>query len=624
MSAISVNNNDAFVYMRVQHAPKEMFVREAVKNALESIGTHDGQILIGRCDPSFVWEVGDEAERHFDETTNRNKLFIANDAPNGGLSLNELQEATNIASTIGKEQGLDDNFGQGIKLTGLASNEFGFLWISRQGSKKHLVWLRFDKSTNSYIRHEFYETMLDARGDNSDFTDVLNISNIEIPELDKEFTGDYNAYIFLGDRPKQDTASNPFGNKDGKKSGGWLPNMLYRRFFDIPDNVAIRTSVHSQGANAGYMHFIPKKNIFALDKYTDKGVRSETVEIGNGFKVHYYYDPYLGSKGNENALVTAKGYNISTTGTFSGYVYKGEIYDVKKGMAWKNAARQVGIPYGASNLSVFVEIPKGPWRPDSDRRHIEHTDSSKTHISLIDYDNLIKDNRPDWVIKIIEDSIPKYSSDSLNALLKSIYENYSKYDVGSKKSDIPGLSSYKSKNESSGQLLLDVKNDIDKEKKPHKRRSNVSSTIDMPKLIEYRTEEEVVNGSEGLKFKFAAFSRLNNHLEINFRYLQQYLENFLSQGKKDSKLSDHLDSAVTQEFEQTAVAEVFKAVMTALIKEKDTNFTVKDFETATSMAAMTNQADCILNDPAFAERIENLIEKEEKLFKQAKLTVVDS
>src|SRR6476620_1009871 len=114
VSAIRVDDQAFLVSSTIDRCPKVMMIRELAKNAIEAAAQA----------PS------DDRRVEFSVTTIQGapKLTIWNTGP--GMDDEELSRMTNLAASIGKQKGLDKNFGMGAKVASLPSNKHGIRYRS--------------------------------------------------------------------------------------------------------------------------------------------------------------------------------------------------------------------------------------------------------------------------------------------------------------------------------------------------------------------------------------------------------------------------------------------------------------------------------------------------------------
>lgn len=135
--------------------------------------------------------------------------------------------------------------------------------------------------------------------------------------------------------------------------------------------------------------------------------RHETVECANRIRIHYLYDaPYAGSSHNKSisgAIASA----VSTCAI----VHKNEMYDVRRGKNWTFDAPIFGIPFGAKHISVHVELSDDyDVVPDGYRQFLRYAQGEQPNVSANDFAELVRENRPQWLIDIIHSLAPDSTS----------------------------------------------------------------------------------------------------------------------------------------------------------------------------------------------------------------------
>jgi hypothetical protein len=428
MTALSVGNTGSLVTRTIEQAKsKDLMLRELFQNALEAtskqkIGKKKIQIRI--TDPSWFG---------FDEFYSTKKFGILNTGP--GMSAHNLRKATDLSSSIAKIQGLHNNFGEGSKVACLPVNKSGMIWISCHDGEVNLVILRL--APDPLTKEERYERQDFPNEFGNGTTDVINITalfNDQELMIDRfgSFTNpsgldtseDWTYIILCGNDRNQDTTVNPYGNRN--QTGAWAINELYKRFSHIPDDVEVRSEIHSKGKSKTVLF----STVFDIlkdkaNKHPDK-VQLETVSIPyittqvevdapveNGtINITYVYDgPY--GLGNKNAdYPTSVISNYATSPIFSGLIYKDEIYDVRGGnegnTTWQVPAKECGILYGYRYCRVFVHIPTSTDVVTDRYRTALYTNTyEKTPILFTDYKHEIYNNMPNWFIEKMKAFAPK-------------------------------------------------------------------------------------------------------------------------------------------------------------------------------------------------------------------------
>ena len=136
--------------------------------------------------------------------------------------------------------------------------------------------------------------------------------------------------------------------------------------------------------------------------------RHETVECAGGIRVHYLYDaPYGAGSGHNKSISGAIASAVST----GAVVHKDEMYDVRRGKNRTFDAPIFGIPFGAKHISVHVELPNGyDVVPDGYRQFLRYAQGEQPNVSATDFAELVRENRPQWLIDIIHSLAPDSTS----------------------------------------------------------------------------------------------------------------------------------------------------------------------------------------------------------------------
>jgi len=469
MTAITVSEAGmkSMVTRTIDQANSTLMLRELFQNALEATSKQQSgkkQIKIRDTDPAW-----------FGLTIySKHKFGIFNTGR--GMNALTLRRATDLSSSIGKVQGVHNNFGEGAKVSALPVNKSGMIWVSCHNKEVNMVVLRqaIDSATKElrYERQDFP----DGEGGT---TDVVNITSlfsdqkIIIETFGGTFTNpsgldadeDWTYIVLCGNDPKQDTTENPYGNKNITPS--WAMNEIYKRFSNIPADVEVRSEIHSRGGSG---KDVPFKTVFEVLKnkstqHPDK-VQLETVSIPvhstqididdpvqNGtINITYVYDGPWGREGNEGHI-TSWVANPATSPIFSGIIYKNEFYDVRGGnqgsSTWQVPAKECGILYGYQHFRVFVHIPESEDIVTDRYRQYLTTKSitmvgnqviDKKPILFTDYKHEIYNHMPEWFKEKMKQFAPKPMNLSETAnTLQSYFEQLKLYTPAEKiKSDTSG------------------------------------------------------------------------------------------------------------------------------------------------------------------------------------------
>lgn len=616
MTALTVQNPESLISRTIDQATnKGLMLRELVQNSLEAVSKQTNgkkQIFIRSTDPSWFGLTNYSTK----------KLGIWNTGP--GMDSTTLRKATDLASSIGKSQGLHGNFGIGAKVSALAVNQAGMIWVSCANKEVHMVVLR--KHKNPLTGEPRYERQ-DFEDGNGGTTDVINItslfndqqtisdafgnSNIINPSgLDAD--NDWTFIILCGNRRNQNTIENPY-DEDKTITEGWVLNEIYKRFSNVPVDVELRSEFHGHTKASPDVEF---KTVFdqikdRANKFPNK-VQYETVSTDEGIDITYVYDGPWGDSGDHNdRKPTTVRHNPAPCPLFSGIIFKDEIYDIRGGgyrnggTKWQPAARECGIVYGYDYLRVFVHLPATEnIVPDQYRIRLQWNTPGKEEIKFTDYRHSIYLQMPDWFKDKIQQFAPKSMemdevqkelqriADSLNIMTSHSISSTaggagnSTTGKGSRGNGGGTASGKGSGGQNKGTRSTGLLQSL----------SGKQYTIVPPKVIVLRTKEEIKNTAvDQSTFEHRAAEYTyndDNILFINGTY-----------GAVES-LRDHILGAylcridsetITQYAEEVAINSISllvgKAVVYSLGKKGKPGFTLDDFEKIIDSACLSIHAD---------------------------------
>ena len=622
MTALSIGNPGNLVTRTInQSKSKDLMLRELFQNALEATSKQTfgkKKIHIRITDPSWFG---------IQEYYSTKKFGIFNTGP--GMNARNLRKATDLSSSIGKIQGVHNNFGEGAKVSALPVNKAGMIWVSCHNKEVNMVVLRL--GIDPLTKEERYERQ-DFPNGYGGTSDVVNITPIfdNQEAIIAQFGGTFSnpsgldteedwTYITLcGNDRDQDTTQNPYGTEK-KMTGAWAINEIYKRFSFIPSDVEIRSEINSRISD-GAVSF---KTVFEMlkdkaSKYPNK-VQLETISIPvtanqvditdyvqNGtINITYVYDgPYeLGIHSANVEKPTSVIGNSATCPIFSGIIYKDEFYDVRGGnegvSTWQVPAKECGILYGFKYFRVFVHIPTSDDIV-TDRYRVDLTTNTfdKKKIVFTDYKHQIYNNMPDWFKDKMKQFAPKpMNLDDVQQELQDLMEKV-KLQISAEK--ITTSSS------GSKTTLRINKNPTNNTGGGHGS-TNTGATLGsalMPSLfgkqkilqqfpkIEVLSAKDISGSSVSPKFQYKAgeYALDQNILFINATYpavlmiKEDLLNGYLNLTEETEKLA-----------EETSISLVSKLVGTGLVyglaKQGKTGYDDSDFEKAIDPACLSTHAD---------------------------------
>jgi hypothetical protein len=378
--------NEAFlVASMIERCPKTMMIRELVVNGLEAaehapVGAR--RVVIGS-------RVKDGVR----------KLCIWNTGP--GMTAQELLQITDLASSLRKQNSLDQNFGMGAKVASLPSNRHGLRYRSCTGGRVSEVMLGYRDGTYGRLRL------------GEDRAEVLEATQACRAEGGYDLTIDWTEVLLCGNAPGQDTVSDPYGGSP-KVGPNWVGQYLENRFFRLPSDVTLTLMPEIWGGCS-------PRDLVGLDDRRAQFGRTETRITPSGVKIHYYFDPAEGESTRSAASAIAPGTSRGAV------VFRGEMYDVRSGEIWLHDAPVFGMPFGAKYCSAFVELPDDylVW-PEAYRQFLRFRGNDQRQVHLADFSALVRTYMPAWLAEIIRRFGPRQANyvaeinDELRALLAAL------------------------------------------------------------------------------------------------------------------------------------------------------------------------------------------------------------
>ncbi|MCB8883285.1 ATP-binding protein [Acidisoma cellulosilytica] len=385
IAPLKVANEAFLVSSMIERCPKTMMIRELVVNGLEAAaGAAPGQrqVVIG-------------PRQH----EGARKLRIWNTGP--GLNAAELLQITDLASSLRKQNSLDQNFGMGAKVASLPSNRHGLRYRSCVDGRVSEVVMGYRDGTYGRLRV------------GPDRAEVIDATQACLAEGDYDLSIDWTEVLLGGNSADQDTVASPYG-PSLKSAPDWMGAYLENRFFRLPHDVSLTLMPAIWGGAA------PRAMVGLDDRQGEFG-RTETRTTPSGVKIHYFYDPPEGE-----STQSAKG-AIATSSSRGAVVFRDEMYDVRAGDGWLQDAPNFGVPFGAKYVSVFVELPHDylVW-PEAYRQFLRFRGNDQRQVHIADFSALVRSYMPAWLAEIIRSFGPGQAnylddiSDELKALLADL------------------------------------------------------------------------------------------------------------------------------------------------------------------------------------------------------------
>ncbi len=387
ITQLRVGDENFLVTSMIDRCPKSMMLRELVRNAVEAAQT------------------APEGERRVElsgiDIDGGIKLVIWNTGT--GMNPEELFRMCDIASSIRKQNRLDQNFGMGAKVASLPSNRIGMRYRScHQGAVCEVIIGQ---------RGGVYGRLRRVLPGSSQLHDVLDVTEEALAE-GRSLDHDWTEVVLLGNRVEQDTLTDPY---DGEPPmvPYWIAEELHKKFFRLPEDVQV--ILHASTNTSGETHRFRSITERLDSHYT----RHEQVVAEDGIILHYIHDGFLDNDPNRTRACDGAPYFIHG---FAGLVYKDEIYDIAWHEQWLQVGPVYGIPFCGRNLSVFVEFPPDyPVLPDGYRQFVRQRDGLQEQVFMRQFAARVHVGRPAWLVELMQQSAPDSTvSEEITASLERL------------------------------------------------------------------------------------------------------------------------------------------------------------------------------------------------------------
>jgi hypothetical protein len=369
------------VFHQIEDCPPFMAIRELTVNAIEAVKLINPPGSIG-------W---------FKTTIDGiPKIGLFNEGP--GMSADALWRLMDLASTS-KELGSDRNYGQGAKVACLKISPAGVIYRScHQGQVCQIVLCMETRSDLDYpVAVKKRYRIEDEQGES--FEVVLDVTDEYQGRMDRPLNRDWTEVILLGSHPGQNTVESLIPGISGKN---WLMRLIHTRFFRFPEGVVVKAANITTGQpnlrDAAGMESVVLR---WSDRHED--VVAEHPELG---VVLIRYCKLKGSYGTDDPqghsrAKTLEAYGIGTRGDHVCMVWKNECFDIRTG--WSRIAGAFGILYGSCNIAVQILFPDQSPIKDTTYRDALIRRSDRQQVRVEEFADLVRDNRPQWLIEYIEE-----------------------------------------------------------------------------------------------------------------------------------------------------------------------------------------------------------------------------
>jgi hypothetical protein len=397
------------VRQRIELAPGDMAIRELLRNAIENA------LLLPSAEERWIVIKGIQWRASLEDDPVR-KLAIWNRGP--GMNEEKLLSILDLAASGDeKRQGADANYGVGAKTAGLKASPEGLRYRSCCGGRVHEAIIGYRKGVFGKIKRQIGNQWCEVW----DATDACLREGYPLHY-------DWTEVLLMGLAREHDTVDNLF--LENTEDQVWLSQAITRRFYDLSDVDVQRDESATPTTDHG-------RRLLGLKAIGAKQDQVVTTSLGK-HRIGIRYGVMKERTGG--GTNTRLGYTAHAC-----VVFANECFDFHESLPWRRVAPRFGIAHGQGQVFVHVLLPdKYPAVFDQYRKNIEDPDRTRL-IRLEDFQELVFDNRPQWLIDFIASQAPAQleMSDGLKRRLKELtdylkwYRELYKFDVDGALSAVP-------------------------------------------------------------------------------------------------------------------------------------------------------------------------------------------
>jgi hypothetical protein len=392
--AIKYLNQHFAIHHLIEDCPAHTVIRELLKNAEENA------VLLSP--PGRI-------EWFAEEVNGVKKLGLFNEGP--GMSDDDLRRLMDMAST-GKTLSVEQNFGQGGKVSGLKVSPAGLVYRSCKGGYVHQMVLAAEHPPG--VDHPVYvKVKVKATQESGEpFWDtVTDVTEKFRDRKDRPLDREWTEVVLIGKREDQDTVEDLL--PDARRTN-WLIRQIHQRFYRFQQGIIVRNADATSGQKNA-------RNAQGLEYHTvhecrDDGRHEDVVGI------HPYYGPVairycklrgsydVNPEGNSRAR-TMEAYGIGTRGDHVCVVWKDECYEMVTG--WSRISGPFGVTFGSANVAIQVLLPDtAPVKNNTYRDKLLHRDDSGQTVDVAQFADLVFQHRPQWLIDYVEEEARRNNTGS--------------------------------------------------------------------------------------------------------------------------------------------------------------------------------------------------------------------
>jgi hypothetical protein len=370
---LQYRNQEFAIHHLIADCPPATVVRELVKNAEEN---------------SVALEPPGRIEWFIEMVQGVPKLGLYNEGP--GMDGDDMSRLMDLAST-GKRLGIDNNYGQGGKISALKVSPHGVLYRSCKAGRVSQIMLAAEQKPG--VDFPLY---------------VKKRQDIDTRRSERPRDREWTEVVLLGHNALQDTVADLLPEIRYKN---WLMRLLNTRFFRFAEGIIVRAgNVTTDAHENRNAHGLEKLTANHTEKKQD--VKADHPRFGS---VVIRYCKLRGQYGEDDdgnrRAKTMEAYGMGTRGDHICLVWKNECYNIHVG--WSRISGAFGVTFGSSNIAVQILLPESaPVKNNTYRDAILDRHGEHQPVRVEEFAELVRCNRPKWLIQYIEREARKNSNQS--------------------------------------------------------------------------------------------------------------------------------------------------------------------------------------------------------------------
>jgi hypothetical protein len=379
---IQFRNQPFFIHKFIENCPSMTVIRELLKNAEDAaLGVSPAGTV-----KWFTESVGDVP-----------KLGLFNEGP--GMSGEDLSRLMDLAST-GKQLGIDQNFGQGAKVSGLKVSPFGMVYRSCHLGRVSQITLAAEHQAG--FDHPVYvkrRTYIDGT-----WEEVIDVTDDFSGRRDRPLDVDWTEVVILGKSADHDTVHKLI---PGMASTNWLMQLINTRFYRFGPGITVRGAFATTGSREPRAASGLEDLTMSFAKSGKGGARMEDVPA-----VHPAFGPitirycklqgeYNRDKLGHSRARTMDAYGVGSRGDHICLVWRNECYDIHT--SWVRIAGPFGLTFGSANVVVQILLPDDcPIKNNDYRDQVIDRDGDNQPVRVEVFAELVRISRPEWLVEYVE------------------------------------------------------------------------------------------------------------------------------------------------------------------------------------------------------------------------------